>query len=635
MGILEIAYNNFKSNIRTYMAFFIAMVFSVVVLTNFELLQYGDAIKVLQGENEKFTLTILTSVIVILSVFIFFFIWYATNIFFKNRSKEIGILSFMGLDLYTIGKIYFVENILIGISSCVVGIIIGIITSRFFQVVIMKLSGFDIKVANGISMKALISASLIFMLIFMIMAIKGFITICRSSVINLINASKKQEKIPKVGIGLYVLAIISTIILVYAYYKTLDIRSGNITNLIPIIIIGIIGIYGLFRSVMPVLFSIIMINKKILFNGDNIIALSNINYRLNKNYKTYAIIAIVVAATISTLGAAVALKSMQENAQIQRNIYTVSIVSADKNEINKENIDNIIKKTNKIKYEINPKLIVIKNPNSKYENDMGNVVMKYSDFKHILKVNGNEEELEKYGENLVSGNNVLHLKSPQTIMTLAIKENKVNIDKTDYHISKGEINIPVLGTGLNESIIVVNDNIYSKLQDKGSNIYFYGAKVYDEVNSKNMFNNLETKLNLQNTYIQNGFKAQNESQWIKFAYAVLVFLFIVFVIVSGSIIYMKIYSDAFEDKDKYETLIKIGATEKEINKAILKEVAIFYTLPMISAAISSYFAINLAGELLMSDLFSIYILSLVVCLIIFAIYGFLSVKKFKTIIYGS
>ena len=635
MGILEIAYNNFRSNLRTYMAFFIAMVFSVVVLTNFELLQYGDAIKVLQGENEKFTLTILSSVIVILSVFIFFFIWYATNIFFKNRTKEIGILSFMGLDLYTIGKIYFVENILIGISSCVVGIIIGIITSRFFQVVIMKLSGFDIKVANGISMKALISASLIFMLIFMIMAIKGFITICRSSVINLINASKKQEKIPKVGIGLYILAIISTIILVYAYYMSLDIRSGNITSVVPIIIVVIIGTYGLFRSVVPVLFSIIMKNKKILFNGDNIIALSNINYRLNKNYKTYSIIAIVVAATISTLGASVAFKSMQENAQKQRNIYTVSIVSADKNEIDKENIDNIIKKTNKIKYEINPELIVIKDPNSKYENDMGNVVMKYSDFEHILKVNGNEEELKKYGENLVRGNNVLQLKSPQTIMTLAIKENEVNIDGIDYHISKGEINIPVLGTGLNESIIVVNDNVYSKLQDKGSHIYFYGAKVYDEVNSNNMFNNLETKLNLQNAYIQNGFKAQNESQWIKFAYAVLVFLFIVFVIVSGSIIYMKIYSDAFEDKDKYETLMKIGATEKEINKAILKEVAIFYTLPMISAAISSYFAINLAGELLMADLFSIYILSLVVCLIIFVIYGFLSVKKFKTIIYGS
>ena len=222
MGIFEIAYNNFKSNIRTYTAFFISMVFSVVVLTNFELLQYGEAIKVLQGENAKFTSAVLISVIVILSVFLFFFIWYATNIFLKNRSKEIGILSFMGLDLYTIGKIYFIESILIGISSCISGIIIGIITSRFFQSIIIKLSGFDIKLASILSFKAIISTIIIFMAIFTIMTIKGFITICRSSVINLINSSKKEEKTPKVGLGLYLLAIVSLVILGYGYYKSLN-----------------------------------------------------------------------------------------------------------------------------------------------------------------------------------------------------------------------------------------------------------------------------------------------------------------------------------------------------------------------------------------------------------------------------
>ena len=252
MGIFEIAYNNFKSNLRTYTAFFISMVFSVVVLTNFELLQYGDAIKVLKGENAKFTSSVLISVIVILSVFLFFFIWYATNIFLKNRSKEIGILSFMGLDLYTIGKIYFIESILIGISSCISGIIIGIITSRFFQSIIIKLSGFDIKLASILSFKAIISTIIIFMAIFTIMAIKGFITICRSSVINLINSSKKEEKTQKVGIGVYLLAIVSIILLGYGYYKSLNIRTGNIFSVVPVIIIIIIGTYGLFKSVLPV-----------------------------------------------------------------------------------------------------------------------------------------------------------------------------------------------------------------------------------------------------------------------------------------------------------------------------------------------------------------------------------------------
>lgn len=633
MGVFEIAYNNFKSNLRIYTAFFIAMVFSVVVLTNFELLQYGDAIKVLQGENAKFTSAVLISVIVILSVFLFFFIWYATNIFLKNRSKEIGILSFMGLDLYTIGKIYFVESILIGITSCISGIIIGIITSRFFQTIIIKLSGFNIKVASGVSVKAIMSTIIIFMAIFTIMTIKGFVTICRSSVINLINTSKKQEKIPKVGLGLYLLSVISLLILSYGYYKSLNIRTGNIFSVVPVIIIIIIGTYGLFKSVLPVIINHIMKNKKILFNGDNIIAINNINYRLNKNYKTYAIISIIITATISTLGAAVAFKSIQENAQMQRNIYTVSIVSSNKNEINKENIDNIIKETNKIKYEVNPKLLVLKNPNPEYISDTEQVIMKYSDFKNILKVNGNKKELEKYNKDLVKDNNVITLESPQTIMSFATKERKVSINGQDYNITKGEVKIPVLGTGLSQSIIVVNDDMYSKLQDKGNIVYFYGAKVESENKSDKMFENLQAKLNLQNGYIMNGYKAQTESQWIKFAYAVLVFLFIVFAIVAGSIIYMKIYNDAYEDKEKYKTLIKIGTPESEINRAILKEVSIFYILPMISAGVSSYFALKLAGDLMMSNLFSIYILSMIICFLIFIIYGILSVNKFKKIIY--
>lgn len=633
MSILGIAYNNFKSNIRTYLAFFISMVFSVVVLTNFELLRYGDAINVLQGENKNFTLSVLVAVIMILSVFLFFFIWYATNIFFKNRSKEIGILSFMGLDLYTIGKIYFVENMLIGVSSCITGIVIGIITSRFFQVVIIKLSGFDINVSNGLSMEAILYTILIFMSIFMVMAIKGFITICRSSVINLINTSKKQEKIPKIGIGIYILAIVSIIVIGYGYYLSTNIRTGNITSVIPVIAIIIVGTYGLFKSVVPVIFDIIIKNKKILFKGNNIIAINNINYRLNKNYKTYAIIAIIITTTISTLGASVAMKYIHQNAQEQRNVYTASIVSMNKDEVNKTKIENIIKDTNKIKYSVNLELTILENTDSKDIYDKTDAIMKYSDFSSILKENGHDEELKEYSDKLVKGNNVIELKSPQTIVSIPTKEAHINIDGHLYNISKGKVKVPVLGTGFNQSIIVVNDDTYFKLRDKGQQVYFYGAKVYQEENSQMMFKNLEKNINLKNSYIQNGYKGLNEGQWMKFAYVVLVFLFLVFVLVAGSIIYMKIYSDAYEDKGKYKILLKIGTTEKDINRAILKEVAIFYTLPMLSATISSYFALRLAGDLLMTNLFGIYILSLVICLIIFIIYGAVSVSKFKRVVY--
>ncbi|WP_370772997.1 hypothetical protein [Clostridium sp.] len=44
---------------------------------------------------------------------------------------------------------------------------------------------------------------------------------------------------------------------------------------------------------------------------------------------------------------------------------------------------------------------------------------------------------------------------------------------------------------------------------------------------------------------------------------------------------MKIYSDANEDKEKYNTLLKIGTNKKDISKVINKEVMMFYILPFI------------------------------------------------------
>lgn len=635
MSVLGIALNNFKSNIRTYTAFFISMVFSVVILVNFEILKNSETINFLRGENKKFTEAVLISVIVILTIFLFFFIWYATNVFFKNRVKEIGMLSFMGLNLSTIGKIYFVENMLIGITSFILGLVIGIASSRFFQVIIVKISGFNIVVSSKFDLNALFSSAMIFLIIFLIMTIKGFITICRSSVINLINMSKKEEKMPKIGISLYILGIISLAVIGYGYYLSFDIRSGNINNVIPTIVIIIIGTYGLFKSVVPIIFDLLMKNKRVLYNGENIISISNIYYRINKNYKTYAVISIIITATISTLGSAVFIRSIQQNASAQRNIYTVSTISTDKENLDKYKLDNIISKTNKIKYSLNPEITLIEEKDSKFIGDIGNTFMSHKEFIKILRENGNEDAIKDLGPDLVSGKQAIELQSPQTIASIANKTKDIKVNKEDYKISKSEVKAPVLGTVYNYEIYVVNDREYQKIRNEGTKLYFYGAKVENEKHSQTMVDNVKNAISSDNIIsFQNGYKAQEDALWLKFAYAVLVFLFIVFVMVAGSIIYMKIYNDAYDDKNKYDILLKIGASKTEIKRSIVKEVSIFYALPIISASISGFFALRLASDILflVDNMFLIYILSIVVCVLIFLGYGFVSVSKFKKVI---
>jgi len=87
---------------------------------------------------------------------------------------------------------------------------------------------------------------------------------------------------------------------------------------------------------------------------------------------------------------AVAIKNIQENAAVQRNIYTISAVSSDKNVVDKYRLENIIRQTDDIKYSVNPEMTIIEKKNNEYLGDIGNIFMNYRDFVKILKDNGNE-----------------------------------------------------------------------------------------------------------------------------------------------------------------------------------------------------------------------------------------------------
>ena len=125
MSVFSIAFNNFKNNIKTYSMFFISMIFSVIILSNFLILMDSESLKVLGEANAVYTKMLLQMISIILGLFMLFFIWYVSNVFLKNRKKEIGLFTFMGVDLKTIGKIYFTEMMLIGISASIIGIGVG------------------------------------------------------------------------------------------------------------------------------------------------------------------------------------------------------------------------------------------------------------------------------------------------------------------------------------------------------------------------------------------------------------------------------------------------------------------------------------------------------------------------------
>ena len=643
MSIFSIAYNNFKNNIKVYGMFFISMIFSVAILSNLFILIQGEAFSFLGDINENNTKVITSATTVVLIIFMIFFIWYATNIFLKNRKKEIGIYTFMGIDSYTTGKIYFVEVMLIGITSCLLGTGIGILLSKLFQMIIFRFAGFNIDIKFNVEPRAIFHSATIFMIIFLFMSIKGFINIVRSNVIELLNANKKQEKMPKINFKVYLIAILSLIIIGLGYiFAVTTNSSGNVFNAFKALVLVVIGTYGFFGSVVPIVFNILIKNKNILYKGENIITINNLAYRLRKNSATYATIAGVTACAITVLGTAASMKTLYDNAEKNAMLYTFAFASEDS--INIDSINSIISKVSKEKYIVDNKVLMVDTLDNGSEfvgstldgEKLTANVVSYSEAKEIFNTINNKKGKKLLEENKLEDNQCIYLQRPGTLMSIASNPSSVTIGDTSLEITE-YTRTELLGASLNNGTLIVSDNMYNNLKAYGREINFYGFKCSDEKSVENNIENISNELENANVITDNslayygGYELLSVS-WLKIVYAIGAFLFLVFILADGSIIYMKVYSDANEDKEKYNTLLKIGADKKDISKVINKEVMIFYILPFIVGGIHSLFAIKVLSDFMSENLFSVYLISLLVCILIFGLLAVLSINTFKKII---
>ena len=99
----------------------------------------------------------------------------------------------------------------------------------------------------------------------------------------------------------------------------------------------------------------------------------------------------------------------------------------------------------------------------------------------------------------------------------------------------------------------------------------------------------------------------------------------VFVLASGSIIFMKLYNDSFEERERYNVLKKIGISSKTLKKSIALELAFFYVMPLIVMTISSYFSIKALSNMMFTNLIGVNIISVLVIYVFFLICYILSI----------
>ena len=85
--MMDLAFLNFKNGFKNYLSLVISLAFTILVLFNFQNIIYSGAFEVLGTRNKEYIDIIIQMISYILGCFMFFFIWYATNVFLTRRKK--------------------------------------------------------------------------------------------------------------------------------------------------------------------------------------------------------------------------------------------------------------------------------------------------------------------------------------------------------------------------------------------------------------------------------------------------------------------------------------------------------------------------------------------------------------------
>ena len=134
---MKFAYHNVIRNSRIYAAFFLASSFSVMVFFVYTMLMFHPKVEDQFLRDIAFGGMLIAEIILI--IFTLFFLFYSMSAFIQARSHEFGVLLNLGMQKQQLGRMIFIETMLLGLISVTVGIFFGFSFSKFFFMVIREL----------------------------------------------------------------------------------------------------------------------------------------------------------------------------------------------------------------------------------------------------------------------------------------------------------------------------------------------------------------------------------------------------------------------------------------------------------------------------------------------------------------
>lgn len=618
--LCKLSFKNIKRSFKDYAIYFTTLILGVCIFYIFNSIDSQTAMLTVSKRQDEM-IQLLTNTLSYVSVFVSFILGflviYASRFLIKKRNKEFGVYMTLGMSKRRISLLLLIETFLIGLVSLAVGLGLGIVLSQITSIFVANMFEADMtRFKFNFSSAALIKTILYFSIIYIIVMVFNTIIINKNKLINLLQASKKQEKVRlKNPIVCILLFIISVSILGFSYYMVTDGLNSFLTSadklFIPIIL-GVIGTILFFYSISGMILKILSKCHRLYCKKLNTFTFKQISSKVNTMVMSISIICVMLFFTLCLLSSAFTIKnyfndSINKYSPVDFEVGTDTDIDLlnelEKDSIIKKNIKDV--KMIKVYYDDNFTLgdslgeykdIIVKN-HPLVELNESVSIMKESDYNLLAKYFNLQKININKGEYAIVSNYETSMYediiSKNTYMNIYGNELKPHNKIVDGFM--------VLGSNpTNFGFFVVKDNIISNNR-KYSQIVFgnYNSKdketityINDKISEYNELDKYfsETKDNIRE--LSSGLSAT-----VTF---IGLYLGIIFLISSSAILALKELSDCIDDKNKYKVLRQIGADEKEINKTLFYQTLILFMTPLSLSIVHTIFGLKFCTFILKS-----------------------------------
>lgn len=636
MVLFNIAKKNIQKNLKGYFLYFFSIVFTVCIYYSFKSLQYNPSIDSVLSSGGKVS-TAFNAASIVIALFSILFIWYSNSFFIKKRKKEIGLYALLGIENKEIGLLLFFETLMIGVVALVIGLIIGILFSKIMLGVLLKLIGLNLSIAFAISFKGMFDTFILFMLVFLVIAYQSNRIIYKFKLIELFKASSVSEKSGKSSKLLALMSIVFIAIGYATYFSVL--KGGNLgfSALVTLFMV-VIGTFLFFSSFIYYVIKKKKNNESSYYKGLNMIATSQLLYRIKSNAKMLSVISILSATTLTAIGMSMTTYFMSSQVVDKNAPYSYTL-KVDNKEYIKEFEDALSKSDNhkledKVKYTYITLPSMQNDPNSKYTEEFE--IIPVSKLNEILKVNGDKEI------DLIKDNEFIHVYPSDRNFDFKLS---VDINNNGSQLKlklKSDLDKKLYTERFPLNIVVVSDNVFGDLKsnNKVNNYYLYNVS-----NAKNGEEFTNKVLNLTEKYAKGEYKKPADSLVSSYysmfkaeftSSGILVFIGafvgLVFLVCTGSVIFFKLLSEAQDEAPRYNVLEKIGVDDSDIKSSVYKQVGFNFFLPLLIGSIHSIVANYVICDMLGQNIIFIMACTLIPYSIIYVVYYFITSKFYFEIV---